>query len=232
MLRHDGHHRPRIDKIGVRCHVKAHGEGVDHLHGTRTRFYERPPDIVWKSGLRVGGSFERIGHVVGVGKLAIVPIHVVPEVESELPAVVRHAPGLGQVRRRNQVRIIPDERHEVEEDLDLQALVRSGDVRVHATWQLTRQAHHHHAPMLFRRRCLPLEPTHELRDTGRNLLTEGNAGSRLHHPGVQAPGPGPAPVTARARPHDREHQDRPDPTNSSHGSSATWALLTAPRPPG
>ena len=211
VLRHDGHLAPGVEEVGVGLHAESHGEGVHYLHTTGSLVEVRPVGVVWVPGLRVDGPLERISHVVRVGELTVVPVHILPEVKGDLGVVVCDLPGFGQIGDRPELLVVLDQGHLVDEVLMLRGHLELGDVAIHAIGELADGGDHRRAAEPIVRRNLPLELSHELCDTSHGGIAERDAVTNLRHAPIQAPrqrlcGGATLPTGARSRESGRGYQ--------------------------
>ena len=209
MLGHDRGSPPGIDEVCVGPHTKLHGEGVDHLHPLRPLIVMRPERRVRKGRLGIDGTLERIGYIVGIRQLTVVPIHVVSDVKRDLAIVVRHVPRLGQIRHRIKVFVVLHQSHEVHKILVLRSCVILRNMIVHTVGDLADRTDDRRAAIPLGRRHLPFELGHERRNVCRDLLTERDTRSGLGQRGFQHPGSGCAGGPTVAAPTCSHHHSQP-----------------------
>jgi hypothetical protein len=92
VFREDGQSPPWVHELGVWAEPDRHREVVDDRHALGATLVQIEVPRIRETRPGVDDQAIGEGHVVGVGPLAVVPEHVVPETERDLRGVLIHVP--------------------------------------------------------------------------------------------------------------------------------------------
>ncbi len=92
VLREDGKGPPWVHELGMGAEPDRYREVVDDRHALGATPVQIEVRRVRETRLRINDQAIGEGHIVGVRPLAVVPEHVVPEMESDLRGIRIHVP--------------------------------------------------------------------------------------------------------------------------------------------